>query len=223
MSMATIEQAIQVVAQAERGLRDLVGQAAANGEYDVVDRLTEAARTIGVFARTWRNGERVAYDSAIQRGQMCDPAQGHSPLASTETPAATRRRVVGPGRRSKKLPAKGEYPRFFRHADNLVKVGWSKKRREEYVHKAPRRVIEALADAVTRRSANGRIFTAEELFPLKDPQDGSEIPGYQAYVALAWFKAAGLVKQQGRSGYTVVNGPGLSQAVPASWNALAAQ
>jgi hypothetical protein len=61
-----------------------------------------------------------------------------------------------------------------------VKIGWSKNEREKYEHKALRRVVDAFAAAITRRAANGRLFTSDDLMPLKDPDTGEEIPGHQA-------------------------------------------
>jgi hypothetical protein len=104
-----------------------------------------------------------------------------------------------------------------------VKVGWSKTERAEYEHKAPRRVIDALAAAIARRSGNGKLFTAEELFPLNDPQDASEIPAYQAYVALAWLKSAALVKQHGRRGYSTKKGANVTDGASALWAGLPEQ
>ncbi len=101
-----------------------------------------------------------------------------------------------------------------------MKVGCSKRGRKEYEHKAPRRVVDALVDAIARRSANGRRFTVEDVFPLKDGRDHSVVPSYQAYVALAWLKTQGLVRQRGRSGYTLRTGLHLRDAVVASWSNL---
>ena len=117
-------------------------------------------------------------------------------------------------------PPKASIRASFAAATTLVKTGWSKKGRKEYEHKASKRVVDALAQAIARRSNNGKVFTAEDLFPLQDPQDGSEVPGYQGYVALAWLKAAGLVKQHGRRGYTVNRPTTLTTDLACLWPRL---
>ncbi|NOS99349.1 MAG: hypothetical protein HOP29_01845 [Phycisphaerales bacterium] len=126
--------------------------------------------------------------------------------------------------RSRRSPAKGEYPKFYRRGDQLVKVGWSKKEREEYVHKAPRRALDALAMTMAQRTHDRKRFSVDTVFdathPLIDGHDGSEIPGYQAYVALAWFKQAGIVTHHARGEYSVTNGSHLADAVAASWQKL---
>src|SRR3990170_3751503 len=159
--MDTAKQARQVLSVAEQKLRELVGVAAAAGDYASAEQLMAWARTVGELAQ-----EPTSTDVLTAA-----PASSPPPSAA---------------RRPRRTPAKGEYPRFVRRGDYLVKIGWSKTDRKEYEHKAPRRVIDALADAIARRSNKGKIFTAEDVFPLRDPQDGSDIPGYQAYVALAW-------------------------------------
>jgi len=192
--MDTAKQAIEVLAGAEKRLRELVGTAAAGGDYKVAEQVMVWARALGEL--------------------VCDPSLTQtSPVPSRELP---------PARRSRRTPAKGDYPRFFRRGDNLIKIGWSKKEKAEYEHKAPRRVVDALTGAITRRSGNGKLFTVEDLLPLKDPQDGGEMPGYQVYVALAWFKSTGLVKQHGRQGYSLKRGWSMETALNA-WELLKAQ
>ncbi|MCA9243669.1 MAG: hypothetical protein KDA32_06950 [Phycisphaerales bacterium] len=112
------------------------------------------------------------------------------------------------------------YPQFFRSNSDLVKVAWSKKERAEYKHKAPYRIIPALAKAILRRTETGRRFTTDQVFPLVNPDDRSETPSYQGYVALAWLKHLGLVKQSGRSGYSVPDRGQLEKAVSTAWDQL---
>ena len=194
--MDTAKQAAEVLSATERKLRELVGAAAGSGDYETAGRIMMWAKSIG----------------ALANGSHAEPSLLHDP---------PRAEPQAPLRRSRRTPANGQYPRFFRRGDQLIKIGWSKKERAEYEHKAPRRVIDSLAAAIARRSGNGKLFTVEELFPLKDPHDGSEIPAYQGYVALAWLKSTGLVKQMGRRGYSVKSVSRLPDAIVASWQQLA--
>jgi hypothetical protein len=119
-----------------------------------------------------------------------------------------------------KRTSAGPYPRFARRGDQLVKTGWSKQERREYEHSAPEHAIHSLAAAVTKQSRNGRIFTAKNLFPLRDPSDDSELPTYKAYVALAWLKQVRLVQQRGRSGYSAKKSVDFPAAVAKAWRDL---
>jgi len=88
-----------------------------------------------------------------------------------------------------------------RRGDELVKIGWSKSDRKEYQHRAAHDLLVALRQALLDAGKRRKLFTMDAL----DRQlSSSGAPGYQAYVWLAWIRAAGLVKQHGRQGYSVV-------------------
>jgi hypothetical protein len=67
---------------------------------------------------------------------------------------------------------------------------------------------------------NGKRFSMDDVMPLTDPADGSELPTYQIYVALAWLRSVGLIEQHGRQGYSVRKGVNLSTKVDEEWNSL---
>ncbi len=207
-----VKRAKTIVDDAEHRVRALLAEAAAQGAYDDIMHLTDLARSLCELAQqAGVNGTRVDTSPTATAAHASAEPVGSNRRRLVPTPQASQ----SSGRRVRK----GDYPRFFRRRDDLVKIGWSKKDKSEYQHKAPRRVIDALAAAIARRSGNGRLFTVEELLPLKD-QDGSELPAYQVYVALAWLKSGGLVKQHGRRGYSVRNGTGLTKAAGAEWERL---
>ncbi len=213
--MGTIEQAVAALGEAEKRLGELVGSAAALGEYDVAMRLAHWAKSLAALhANTGPDGY-----AEPQSDRDSDTEEVSSALLPTRGIESTRHA----GRRARHAPPKGEYPKFYRRGDQLVKIGWSKKERAEYEHKAPRRAIELLADVIARKVGNGKLFTSEEVLPLRDPADGSEVPGYQGYVALAWFKAAGLIQQNGRRGYSTKKGIAVTDGAAALWAGLLEQ
>jgi hypothetical protein len=114
------------------------------------------------------------------------------------------------------------YPRFYKDGDRLVRVAWSKREKAEYEHKAPYRVLSALGAAVVEAGVDGRVFPMEELLPIRT-EDGSEVPSYQAYVALALLKQVGLIDQHGRQGYSIPRPKDLLTAVEAVWRNLPAE
>ncbi|WP_242101570.1 hypothetical protein [Lysobacter sp. M2-1] len=95
------------------------------------------------------------------------------------------------------------YPRFERHGDNLVKVGWSKREKAEYEHKAPLRAVVMVADAVRKKGVDGRIFQISALLPYTGPDGETTVPDYQVYLIVAWWRAIGLLEQHGRKGYSI--------------------
>ncbi|MCH7871850.1 MAG: hypothetical protein IID33_09130 [Planctomycetes bacterium] len=210
MDMDTAKQARQILGNAETRMRELIGSAATAGDYEQALRITNLAQTLGDLAEPL---------TEATSGQGASPTQERAPA---EKRIAARRQSsrTGSARARPGSKKNGEYPKFYRRGEQLVKVGWSKKEREEYEHKAPLVAAKALASAIEDRSGNGSLFTAEELFPLKDLDEGSEFPGYQGYVVLAWFRAAGLIEQHGRSGYTASDSRALANAVRAAWSQL---
>lgn len=121
---------------------------------------------------------------------------------------------------AKKAAAKPVYPRFLRRGSQLVKIGWSKREKSEYEHKAPREAALVLARAAADIGKDGRIFQVNALSPLIDPKDGSEVPDYQVYLVIAWWRGAGLLDQHGRQGYSIPNAKQLQQAVESAWMKL---
>lgn len=220
-TMSTAKTAIAVLADAEAKLRELVGQAAAQGDYDAAVKMATIAKDVAALAVGLDSVGPTSVGASAGPGPA-DPSRTQ-PADSSAAASGRRGRSerLGGAARSRRTPPKGEYPKFFRQGDHLVKVSWSKKDRDEYQHKAPRRVAELLAGAIAKRAANGRQFTSDDIFPLKDPQDGGEVPSYQAYAALAWFKTSGLVRPHGRRGYTAKNQGALQGMLPSAWERLA--
>lgn len=121
---------------------------------------------------------------------------------------------------SKRKKKKVEYPRFERDGDRLVKIGWSKKNKEAYEHRAPREVIIAFARHLANRVEPGHVFAMEELFPIPDVVTGDEIPTYQAYLTLAWLREAKAIEKKGRDGYVLRNGSLADGGLDELWDNL---
>ena len=113
-----------------------------------------------------------------------------------------------------------QYPKFFHQADQLVKVGWSKKDRKEYIHKAPFTSVIATANSIQKAASGKKVFSADQFFPVLSADGQAELPGYQAYLSLAWFRTLGLVDQKGRQGYILKTTEPLAVQIEASWKTL---
>lgn len=204
-----VTEAIHLLDDCEKGLRRLVGEAAGEGDYAGVQRIAELAKAVGALAA---------------EGRAASAAPGFLSTAPSDSngSAPPPRPQGAPGAGRGKTRAVSEsYPRFFRRGDELVKVGWSKKDRKEYNHRAPRRAIDAVSAAVRQLGGNRRMFTGDKLLPLKDPTGGSRLADYQAYVALAWLKHLGIIEQHGRkTGYTLVPEKQIDSIITAAWPEL---
>ncbi len=202
--------AFRVLETCERGLRDLLAKAAAKGDYSEVIQLTSWAKVIRSLA------DDAQADHALV---AVAPTGKHAPSG---TPAETesRRLIRTAAHRGKSNKPEG-YPKFFRSGDELVKIGWSKREREEYQHKAPYKVLNLLVRKLATVGAGGRMFAADDILPLTTDH-GTEIPNYQGYLCLAWLRGEGLIESHGRQGYTISNSENLPKGVEDRWEALAA-
>jgi hypothetical protein len=190
-------EAIRLLDDCEKSLRQLMSEAATEGDYGSVGRINELAKAIVALAADGR-----------PRPHEDRTSSGNVPGDAT--------RLSGPAARKERI-----YPQFFRKGDELVKVGWSKKGRSEYNHRAPRRAVIATAIAIRHAGAKGKLFNGDALLPLKDPGEGSMLPSYQAYVALAWLKHLGIVEQHGhRGGYTAATGKETDNTIATAWPEL---
>jgi len=186
-----IDKAIKLIRQCETELRSLLAAAADAGDYEKVLKLTSWAQQLAALVAS-ADGSTMLRKPAIT------------------TPVSSAKRA-----------AKGkDYPRFGRRGESLVKVGWSKREKNEYEHKAPKRAVDLLVSALVRTGINGRIFQANDILPLADPDEGTEIPVYQVYLSLAWLRGLGLVDQHGRQGYSVTKPKELMATVEGAWHSL---
>lgn len=127
-----------------------------------------------------------------------------SPKSSKASPRRGNGRSKGSTAAKRKTPTR-KYPRFERDGDKLVKVGWSKKAREEYEHRAPIGVAECLLSAIGQKHKPGELFAAADILPLQDSH-GDAIPDYQSYLALKWLHTEGVVTKHGRDRYEIEPG-----------------
>lgn len=97
------------------------------------------------------------------------------------------------------------YPRFERRGESLVKIGWSKREKAEYEHKAPMGAVALVADKVQKKGADGRIFQISGLLPCESTDGEVIVPDYQVYLVVAWWREIGLLEQHGRQGYSLPN------------------
>lgn len=187
------------VSAIESDLRALAALAAQEGAWPVVRAASLAAEQLG---------EVVKLEGAGSDGSA----------TPKPTPA---RKPKAPKQKRRTSPKSSAYPRFEAADGDLIKVGWSRSEKAEYRHRAPEDAVHLVAKAISglvKESGGG--FTSDDLFPVIDPQDGSDVPTYQGYLVLRWFREMGLVEPNGRSEYIVPDGAGLPKAALRAWKDL---
>ena len=153
------------------------------------------------------------YDSVVEIAQAAGSLRS---LASRNGEGAI---AVAEQRSSISNPGKRKYPFFTRSGEELVKTGYSSTNKSDYQHRAPREVIDAFTRALEGLPKTAKShFGMEDILPLNVGQ--RQIPDYQAYLVLAWFRDLGVVKKDGRVGYKVAAQKHFTQTIDAAWAAL---
>ncbi len=218
MGIILLSRAREALQECESRLRGLLADAAAAGDYDAALELTEWARHVASLRRVSPHVDQTPVNAD---GVGCDQDDGNAlllPRVPTHTATPGRRQSAIRRSRRRRKPAARTYPKFVRLNEDLHKIGWSKKAKKEYEHKAPREVVDLLAERLVEVGTSGELFTTEDIFPL-GRHDDSEIPSYQAYLALAWLRALGVLVQHGRQGYTLATTP-IKPLIEAAWAKL---
>ncbi len=241
--MSTLSRGAEVIRQAERGIRTLLAEAASSAEYDELLVLADWVKQLRKLLAGSGFGpdqdrieaspsSPVAFrDGPAEIGAAMPPTQpaasetgrtstfAGSGSISKRVPSAQRRKGVARGvKRTGSRPS--EYPKFLRDGENLVKIGWSKKDRSPYEHRAPKRVLDLLVKSLVSAGRSGRRFTTEDILPLHEPEEGAEIPSYQAYLCLAWLRSEKKIDQHGRQGYSLPQPEGFPTLVGECWDGM---
>lgn len=208
--MGQLEKAREILTLTETSLRDLIERALSEQEYGEVANIAQMADAVARLVRQNGDASRIT-PAATHPSSRHTESQGDEPTTSdaqAETSKPTRKR----------RPAKGEYPRFERDGDKLIKIGWSKRDERVYEHRAPREIVFLLTNVLSSKRPKS-VFAMEQVLPLND-NAGHEIPSYQAYLALAWLRSIGAVQRRGKDGYAVTNGSLESAKLQRLWNAI---
>ena len=118
---------------------------------------------------------------------------------SQPAPKNTRRKA------RKKTPGKGEYPRFHIADESLYKVGWSKKKGNEYVHRVPIGTVKNISGALTQLSAIQGPVSSDQILDSDFLKDAGNPPSYQVYTVLAFLKERGIIASTGREGFRLTS------------------
>ena len=201
------DRASAILRQAEVSLRELLAESASSGDYASVIQITSIAKSLGSVASDLEGR------TTIQR--MLSPGQSDRRTGSARSARKPQRR-----KKAVRRSLKDGYPKFVRQGDFLIKIAWSKRDKKEYQHRAPRNIVRLLAGALRDQGRPGTLIASEEFLPLTDPADGSQVPSYQAYLALAWFVSECLIHREGRQGYIVGEPDLLESKAETAWGKL---
>lgn len=202
--------AVSTLAAWARGLREILDGARANGT-----DLAPPARFPGVPVTAVVPPARPETTAERPGSGSVTPPRRTTPRTTEPAPPVPKK-VVRPSAVRKGVG----YPRFFREGDALVKVGWSKKGKSEYEHRAPREMLDQIIATIRDLSRARSRFTVEEIL-ASIAAKGADLPSYQTYLCIAWMRENGLLEQHGRQGYSVAQPTQLSDEMARAWSATA--
>jgi hypothetical protein len=180
MNTGIREKAERILRDAEASIRGLISEAANDRRYDEIEWLLQLGRRLAALATP---------DTARAVGSSS--ARDVAKEARSEKPKTLR-----PGQKAAR-----RYPIYSTTEERLIKIGWSKKNRAEYEHRAPKASIQIISEAIkAKRNSGGDAFEAESLMPLLT-EDGQEVPAYQVYMAIGWLRDLGALDKDGRNKY----------------------
>jgi hypothetical protein len=197
--MDKVSQRIEPILQhAEQELREVIADAAKNGDYDAVDLARDVAARI-----------KAMLPLVVRRAA---PGQNGKP----SSPALHTTGVGAPAFPRSRTGKKGAYPRFLVRKGLLWKYGWSKSDKKEYIHKVPKDVFEQTIAAIATLTQNGVSPLAADQIVQQIELAGHAIPVYQVYVSLAFLRDRDVIQRNGRDGYVVV--PDFAQRTGEAWS-----
>lgn len=186
--MGTIDRAKQVLRDTESALRDLISEGLDRQRYADVAEIAKMADGVARLLNQHSPNSSSAPTATSSAGTQAQKA-------STPSSKSARKQAQAAGTK------KTGYPRFERDGDRLVKVGWSKKNKEAYEHRAPRQAVTAFVRHLASQVESGHVFAVEDLLPVPDVTSGNEVPAYQVYMTLAWLRETDAIEKKGRDGY----------------------
>lgn len=157
----------------------------------------------------------LAKETDDLRRRIVDLANGEYPThekekrtASESLPRAKKRHALGSARRRK-----GDYPKYLRRSNALVKVGLSRDKKSEYKHIVPAVEFQQAIERVANTGVNGKEFSADELLR------GFDGLSYHLYIVMALLRQEKAVVVVRRGVYKVGKEP-IESAIESIWKSL---
>jgi hypothetical protein len=214
-------QATEVIRRAEGELRQWLLRTAEQGDYETARMLAEWAKQLKQMVQENGSIDRKPSPTELANGQAQTDAAPEVFASTIHKRNNTGKAKARRSTRVKKVKAaKDDYPKFLRDGEELLKIGWSKREKKVYRHKAPKRIVSLVLKALQQAGQHGERFVMEQILPIRDPEHDADVPGYQAYLSLAWLRKEKLIVQHGRQGYSLRPEINLTDAIEECWKLL---
>ena len=174
----------KILADAEASALMVLAEAAAAGNYAGIDRARAFAEKLRDIGAGVDRKLRVA-DSRAGRGKQ----------------------EKAKGKKRSKPPKKGKYPHFKIEDGSLYKIGWSKKKADEYIHRVPLSKVKQIGQALDALAGGSDPVSAEVILESEFLKNVGSPPSYQIYIVLAFLKDREVITSVGREGFLLPNHP----------------
>jgi hypothetical protein len=190
---------LEILKRTEEELREAIAEAARAGEYRDVD----IGRTVAVNIK-----------------ELCERISGNglksSKLAEEKERPVSRKEQRKVSRRNKPEGL----PRIEIRNGSLIRIGWSKKQKEEYEHKVPRASFDTIVNTMSALEREGSgPFMAEAVIDKINATTEDSMPAYQVYVVLAALCEWKIITKVGHEGYNIP--PDIKEKAQNVWTEIA--
>ena len=178
-----------VLAQAEKGVLELVAAAASAGDYESLD----FARALAGRLRGLRENAGCEAPPEPRRSTQTQPnSRTDKPKAGSAKPSA--KHPVDSAKRG------AGYPKYAVSDGCLNKTAWSRKKHKEYTHRAPLATVVRILDHLKSVEDDLGTLTAEHCLSTAADQ-GEPFPSYKFYLVLGLLKQLNVARPIGREGF----------------------
>lgn len=175
--------------------------------YNVLDKAESEIRQIGADA--FRVGDDTTAASArdvvnaLKALRLQLNKHNKEIITSSSKHLATKSQSKKTTSKKSQRRKQASYPKYNIRNGALIRIGWSKKRKTEYLHKAPRKIFDRTVEAMSTLAVTGRSpFMAEKIIEQASDSKG-EVPSYQVYMIIGLLRDYGYINQVGREGYII--------------------
>ena len=176
------ERVLGVMERAEKEVLRILAEQATAGDYEGI----ELSRVVALRLRDLRN------EFAAPKRQR---SGGHG--------AANMTRPLRAGGSKTTARMKGKYPRFQVEDGALVKIGWSKKAKREYLQRIPESSYLRVCSALTQFGTDGNGAVLSDQILAAVDSSGEAVPSYQIYGVLGFLRDRGVIRMPSRGEYYV--------------------
>lgn len=179
---------IDVLNRTELELQEVIASAAKGGDYKLID----LARRYAVQIHEMQTALNNSTNNPVSKAELKEDAPKVQMQASDISTS------------KKKKKKKSHYPKYEIEHNSLSRIGWSKKGKKEYSHKASKSIYSLTVAAMEKLSkASAGPFMAEDIIAKVNDTADQPIPAYQIYVVIGYLKDRECIQQIGREGYNI--------------------